>query len=744
MKKQLLAARVVVALVLVMPCTWAAAGFPGTDVFLPSVGRAAGAAGSEWYTTVWVHNPGSQAANVQVLFLLRDQANPSPASFSGSFAPGETIRFADAITDMFHTTGLGALRFVSDQRLLVVSRIYSQPAGGGEADSVGQFFAGVPAELAVGQGRPAAMLGVYQTQPAVDSQFRYNFGFVETTGASATVRVRALETDGSEVASHDYSIGAFEARQYSIDYLVPGIDSINLRLEVEVIAGSGRVVAYGSGLANLSNDPSTFEMSFPPELLESTAGEVSHDSTLSGNGTPSAPLGVADGGVSQVKLAVSGTATSGSVLGTDGTELTWQSGGGLTLPYSASANTSAPTPLISVENSGNGYGLFAATGIFEGWVGFSDGAVVGHETVNRNSGYLGRADCGVYGHAYSGRGVYGESSSAAGVYGVSTVADGVVGSSSAATKSGVYGATSAGDGYGVFGRNDNSGRYGYLGGPYGVYGTGGSARGVMGESSSAAGVYGKSTSGSGVIGESSSWTGVAGSSQASNGVTGITAAAGKSGVWGDSTAGVGVTGSSAGDVGVSGVTTSNNAETAAVSARNDGAGIGLYAAAGSSELAAVLRGNVHVLSHSSGAIVLELGEGLDYAEGFDLSTKAGAEPGSVLVIDLLEPGKLTLSTAAYDRRVAGVVAGAGDLGSGVRLGGDRFDEHVALAGRVYCNVDATEAGVEPGDLLTTSATPGYAMKAGDVTRAQGAVLGKAMERLELGQRGRILVLVTLQ
>jgi hypothetical protein len=90
------------------------------------------------------------------------------------------------------------------------------------------------------------------------------------------------------------------------------------------------------------------------------------------------------------------------------------------------------------------------------------------------------------------------------------------------------------------------------------------------------------------------------------------------------------------------------------------------------------------------------------------------------------------------------VAGAKGIGSAVRLGSEQFDYDAALAGRVYCNVDATEVGVEPGDLLTTSATPGYAMKAADYARAQGAVLGKAMEKLEKGTKGQVLVLVTLQ
>jgi hypothetical protein len=155
-------------------------------------------------------------------------------------------------------------------------------------------------------------------------------------------------------------------------------------------------------------------------------------------------------------------------------------------------------------------------------------------------------------------------------------------------------------------------------------------------------------------------------------------------------------------------------------------------------------GNVLIASESTGMAVVELGEGLDYAEGFDVSDTEMIGPGTVLIIDPDNPGKLTLSNTPYDTKVAGIVAGANETGSGVRLGADQFDYDVALAGRVYCNVDATEEGVEPGDMLTTSATPGYAMKSTDYERAHGAILGKAMQRLENGQKGQILVLVALQ
>ena len=168
---------------------------------------------------------------------------------------------------------------------------------------------------------------------------------------------------------------------------------------------------------------------------------------------------------------------------------------------------------------------------------------------------------------------------------------------------------------------------------------------------------------------------------------------------------------------------------------------GLYASG--RVLAAQFGGKVR-LTNSSGATVIEMGEGLDYAEGFDVSEVGGIGPGAVLIIDPDHPGRLALSRQPYDSRVAGVVAGANGLGSGVRLTASDADYDVALAGRVYCHVDGGDSGVQPGDLLTSSAVPGHAMKATDRDRSQGAILGKAMEPVDKGQTGLILILVSLQ
>jgi len=137
--------------------------------------------------------------------------------------------------------------------------------------------------------------------------------------------------------------------------------------------------------------------------------------------------------------------------------------------------------------------------------------------------------------------------------------------------------------------------------------------------------------------------------------------------------------------------------------------------------------------------------GADIAEPFTVSGDGPPGPGQVVVIDPDNPGQLRISQAAYDRHVAGVIAGAGGLQPGLALEGQRGTEgahYVALTGLVYVWADASTWPIRPGDQLTTSALPGHAMRATEQGRAAGAILGKAMGSLPEGQ-GLVLVLVSL-
>jgi hypothetical protein len=179
-------------------------------------------------------------------------------------------------------------------------------------------------------------------------------------------------------------------------------------------------------------------------------------------------------------------------------------------------------------------------------------------------------------------------------------------------------------------------------------------------------------------------------------------------------------------------------------------------------------GGVALLTHNRRALVVRDGDGLvtlrvlqitggaDLSERFDVMppptvraarSEEQIKPGMVVSINPESPGQLAVSRRAYDRRVAGIISGAGGVNTGMVMGQDGSEANgsypVALTGRVYVWVDATRGAIKPGDLLTTSPTPGHAMKVTDHAKAQGAIIGKAMSGLKEG-KGLVLVLVTLQ
>jgi len=108
------------------------------------------------------------------------------------------------------------------------------------------------------------------------------------------------------------------------------------------------------------------------------------------------------------------------------------------------------------------------------------------------------------------------------------------------------------------------------------------------------------------------------------------------------------------------------------------------------------------------------------------------EPGTVLVFG--GDKEVTTTTQMNDTRSAGVVTTnpayvMNEAQTGIRV-------CIALAGRVPCKVVGR---VKKGDMLTTSATSGYAVKALDPKL--GSIIGKALEDKDYGEAGVIQVAV---
>jgi hypothetical protein len=115
------------------------------------------------------------------------------------------------------------------------------------------------------------------------------------------------------------------------------------------------------------------------------------------------------------------------------------------------------------------------------------------------------------------------------------------------------------------------------------------------------------------------------------------------------------------------------------------------------------------------------------------------EAGTVVVLDPSTPLGVRRADQPYDTAVAGIVS----TDPAIVLPGPVDGIPLALVGRVPVKTDASYGAIRVGDLLTTSATPGHAMRCADRLQCVGAIIGKALQPLDTGT-GVILMLVTLQ
>ncbi|MBN1132448.1 MAG: hypothetical protein JXR52_13240 [Bacteroidales bacterium] len=166
---------------------------------------------------------------------------------------------------------------------------------------------------------------------------------------------------------------------------------------------------------------------------------------------------------------------------------------------------------------------------------------------------------------------------------------------------------------------------------------------------------------------------------------------------------------------------------------------------------------------------LRTGAGFDVAEYY-YDMNADTEPGDVVIADPDHTSSVVKSGKAFQTSVVGVISTDPHLVMGLDLVVDEATgtprpgvngTRLALNGRVPCKVTDENGPITPGDLLTTSSTPGHAMRWSlmDVSKAKdfeelksmlaenekrrNAVIGKAVEAFD-GGTGKIMVLIALQ
>jgi hypothetical protein len=207
---------------------------------------------SNFHTDMRVFNGGTSAANVTLQYYPQGSGTPA-ATTQLSIAAGEVKALDNVLVKQFNlTTGNGSVvaTTASDSSLVVTARTFSRDKTTG--GTFGQFIPGVTATEAVGNGDRALQIVQLEESPA----FRTNLGLIEVTGNDASVELLAYSPDSKVATRTVVPLAAGQYLQKNAIFKSLGFSNVyNGRITAKVIAGTGRVAAYGSVIDNRTTDP---------------------------------------------------------------------------------------------------------------------------------------------------------------------------------------------------------------------------------------------------------------------------------------------------------------------------------------------------------------------------------------------------------------------------------------------------------------------------------------------------------
>ncbi len=223
------------------------------DGWVLAAAHAPGRFGSVWTTDLWITS--ETATAIDLTFLPADRDNTEAVS-TGIALPlhNGVLKLTDVVASVFHTSGVGAIRYISDGPVHVVSRTWTPTAGGGTS---GETAPGVPASSFT---RSSCARPVLVTLVDQHEGFRANLGLLNASHLPARVEVRILTRDGQPApgsATIPVELPPFGNTQLGdvLDGLYPGGGEA-LRVEARLVSSGGALMGYLSEVDNTTNDSS--------------------------------------------------------------------------------------------------------------------------------------------------------------------------------------------------------------------------------------------------------------------------------------------------------------------------------------------------------------------------------------------------------------------------------------------------------------------------------------------------------
>ena len=233
---------------------------PANTLILPVITHVNGAS-AVFQSDVRLTNASLSDISYQLLLTpTRSDATQVGVQTTVPVSAGQTIALNDIAKDFFGfgatgaptDQGFGSLQIIplntSTLQTFASSRTYATAGGG----TFGQFVPVTLLSTFATQGKVLSLQHVAQS-----SSFHTNLGLVEGSGASATVRVRIIDDNGTVLQTVPITLQPGEHQQLNNFIVSPGgISELDDgRLEVIVDSATGAVTAYASVLDNITQDP---------------------------------------------------------------------------------------------------------------------------------------------------------------------------------------------------------------------------------------------------------------------------------------------------------------------------------------------------------------------------------------------------------------------------------------------------------------------------------------------------------
>lgn len=227
---------------------------PRKQVWMLVGSRANGANDSTWRTDVGLFNPEAGDASAE----LRFHGGGRMISRTWNLAGGAQRILRDAV-GLLGGEGNGALEVVTDADVAVTSRTYnlvapSAPCSAG--GTLGQGFGSFGSREALLAGDSA-----WLPQLAETAAYRTNIAVTNTGLAPAVVEIRLYNGSGSQIGSTTLDVAPGQWRQLNRPFFeIAGQSDLTAgSARIKVNEGGG-IIAVGSVVDNITNDPTTIPM----------------------------------------------------------------------------------------------------------------------------------------------------------------------------------------------------------------------------------------------------------------------------------------------------------------------------------------------------------------------------------------------------------------------------------------------------------------------------------------------------